>query len=225
MGSPALPASRLLGSESRTHPPPGPQVTGHLRLGTSEGAPLSRPLSGQTCIPGGQMLSTQMLAHGKGHSATLIFTVCLENAPKSKGIEATTISKVTAHNPGGPGATSASESWALGPRHLASAAASGKVGSALGSARRTATPLLSNGSDDSSPGGSVTVEGSDGQNQERSQDTAHNTHRHMLHTCTRDNFRENTPLHSGLHQTEAGNITGSRGARAHLGLQKLHAGV
>lgn len=56
-----------------------------------------------------------MVAHGKGHSALLVFTVCLENAPKSKGIEATTISKVAAHNPGGPGAASASESWALGP--------------------------------------------------------------------------------------------------------------
>lgn len=51
----------------------------------------------------------------KGHSATLIFTVCLENAPKSKGIEATTISKGTAHNPGGPGAASESECWARGP--------------------------------------------------------------------------------------------------------------
>lgn len=155
------------------------------------------------------MLSTQMLAHVKGHSALLICTVCLENAPKSKGIEATTTGKVTAHNPGGPGTASASESWALGPRHLASAAASGKVGSVLGSARSTTTPLLSNGSDDSSPGGSVTVGGSDGQNQERSQNTAHNTRTDMLHTCTRDNFRENTP-YSGLRQTEAGNIAGSR---------------
>lgn len=38
----------------------------------------------------------------------------------------------------------------------------------------------------------MTVEGSDGQNQERSQDTAHNTRTDTLHTCTRDNFRENT---------------------------------
>lgn len=39
----------------------------------------------------------------------------------------------------------------------------------------------------------MTVEGSDGQNQERSQDTAHNTRTDTLHTCTRDNFRR-TPL-------------------------------
>lgn len=43
-GSLAPPASRPLGSESRTHPPPGPQVT-------SEGAPVGQPLSGQACIP------------------------------------------------------------------------------------------------------------------------------------------------------------------------------
>lgn len=125
-----------------------------------------------------------MLAHVKGHSALLICTVCLENAPKSKGIEATTTGKVTAHNPGGPGTASASESWALGPRHLASAAASGKVGSVLGSARSTTTPVLSNGSDDSSPGGSVTVGGSDGQNQEVTEHSTQHTHRHVTHVYT-----------------------------------------
>lgn len=148
---PALPASVLWAQKAGhtllglSH---GSLASGHLRGGS-----LGRPLSGQTCTSGGQMWSTQMLAHVKGHSALLICTVCLENAPKSKGIEATTTSKVTAHNPGGPGTASASESWALGPRRLASAATSGKVGSVLGSARSTATPFLANGSDDSSPGG------------------------------------------------------------------------
>lgn len=92
----------------------------HLLLGTSEGLPLGQPLSGQTCIPGGHpslVLSTQMLAHSRGYSAPLMFTVCLENAPRSKGIEATTTSKVTAQprraQPS-PGMASASGEWAPG---------------------------------------------------------------------------------------------------------------
>lgn len=75
-GSLAPPAS-FPSSGLRKQDTPSSWASGHFRGGSRGPAPFWASLH-----PSGQMLSTQKLAHGKGHSATLIFTVLSRKCPQ-----------------------------------------------------------------------------------------------------------------------------------------------